>query len=96
MEWKSAQKQASSPLLQGISFPPALNAGPMEKGKWLLLNNHTSLGRLSTAALVGSQSRRRTTPIRNPRVAGVPDRLDVPKTKVLKQEARRRTLPQKT
>ena len=36
--------------------------------KWLLLNNHTSLGRLGSAALVGSQSRRRTTPIRNLRV----------------------------
>ena len=31
----------------------------------LLLNNHTSLGRLGSAALVGSQSRRRTTPIQS-------------------------------
>ena len=29
----------------------------------LFLNKHTSLGRLGSAALVGSQSRRRTTPI---------------------------------
>ena len=33
------------------------------KEKWLLLNNYTSLGRLGSAALVGSQSRRRKTPI---------------------------------
>ena len=32
---------------------------PRGKGKWLLLNNHTSLGRLGSAALTGSQSRRR-------------------------------------
>ena len=31
--------------------------------KWLLLNNHTSLGRLGSAALVGSQCWRRTIPI---------------------------------
>ena len=43
---------------------------------WLLLNNHTSLGRLGPAALVGSQSRRGTTLIRNLRVPGVLDRLD--------------------
>ena len=35
------------------------------------------MGRLGSAALVGSQSRRRTTPIRNPRVQGVLDRFDV-------------------
>ena len=34
------------------------------KKKWLLLSSHTSLGRLSSATLVCSQSRRRTTPIR--------------------------------
>uniref|UniRef100_UPI003AF40F88 hypothetical protein n=1 Tax=Thiolapillus sp. TaxID=2017437 RepID=UPI003AF40F88 len=45
--------------------------------KWLLMNNHTSLGRLGSAALVGSQPRRRTTPNRNPRVSGMLDRLDM-------------------
>ena len=45
--------------------------------KWLLLSNHTSLGRLGSAVLVGSQSRRRTTLIWNPKVPGVLDRLDV-------------------
>ena len=47
------------------------------KVKWLLMNNHTSLGRLGSAALVGSQSRRRITPNRNPRVPGMLDRLDM-------------------
>ena len=46
------------------------------KVKWLLMNNDTFLGRLGLAALVGSQSRRRTTPNRNPRVSGMLDRLD--------------------
>ena len=35
------------------------------------------LGRLGSAALVGSQSRRRTTPIRNPQMPDVLDSLDV-------------------
>ena len=48
-----------------------------ERKKWLLLNNRTSLGRLGSAALVGRQSRRRISPIRNTRVPGVLDGLDV-------------------
>ena len=39
-------------------------------------NKHASLGRLGSAALVGSQSKRRTIPIQNPRVPVVLDRLD--------------------
>ena len=31
------------------------------KEKWLILNNHTSLGGLGSAAMVGCQSWRRTT-----------------------------------
>ena len=38
--------------------------------------DHSATGPHRSAALVGSQSRR-TTPIRNPRVPGVLDRLDV-------------------
>ena len=34
------------------------------KVKWLLMNNHTSLGRLSSAALVGSQSGRKSRSLR--------------------------------
>ena len=43
----------------------------------LLLNYHTSVGRLGSTASVGSQFDRKTTPIRNPRVPGVLDSLDV-------------------
>ena len=43
----------------------------------ILLKNYISFGTLVSACLVGGQSRRMTTPIRNPRVPGVLDRLDV-------------------
>ena len=46
----------------------------------LLVNNQTSRSRLGSAALVHNQPRRRTTPIRNPRVPRVLDRLDVWRT----------------
>ena len=39
-------------------FGPPLARSALGKGKWLFLNNHTALGRLGSAALVGSQSRR--------------------------------------
>ena len=59
----------------------AYNLGPPKNPpcgqKWLLPNNHTALGTLRSAALIGSQSRRRTTSIWNPRVPGVLDRLDM-------------------
>ena len=58
----------------GLKFGTSPSEG---KVKWLLMNNHTSLGRLGSTALVGSQSRRRTTPIRNPRVPGMLNRLDM-------------------
>ena len=50
---------------------------PLAQGRKerLLLINHVSLGRLDSAALVGSQSRRRTTLIQNPQAPGVLDSL---------------------
>ena len=68
-------KTAMGPLAEEFrQCTLASNLGPWEK--CLLLNNHTSLGRLGSVALAGSQSRRRASPIQNPRVPGVLDRLD--------------------
>ena len=61
--------------------------------KWLLLNNHTSLGRLGSAALVGSQSGRRITPNRNSRVSWTGVTCDQGSGPVLWISTGRRMLP---
>ena len=67
--------------VQTTRWPPNLGPPPAsrmseEKEKQFFRKNHTSLGRLVSAALAGSRSRRRTTLIGNPQVPGMLDSFD--------------------
>ena len=75
--WPSCQEVQVTYICHKILDLPEWAEWAHGRKKWLLLNDHTFLGRLGSAALVGSQSRRRTAPVSNPWVPDVLDSLDV-------------------